>query len=102
MTNETRTVGRAGQGSGERAILEQMEASQAAAAPAARPGRLRRLDLLLGAAAAGFLFAYAAVRAWTLSFTQDESLTYTRFVGQSVGALLRYDEATANHHLVNT
>jgi len=98
--NETRTGGQARQGSGERAILEQMPATEAPAGGPTRLPRPGRAELVLAAAAG--LFAYTAVRAWKLSFTHDESATYTRFVGQPLGALLRYDEATANHHVVNT
>jgi hypothetical protein len=62
--------------------------------------RRTRLELAVAAAAVGGLVAYVAYRAWALSFTHDESLTYA-LVPRSVGDLVRY-EGMAAHHLVST
>jgi hypothetical protein len=43
-----------------------------------------------------------AVRAATLSFTHDESFTYTRHVHDPLSSIVLYDEVTANNHLLNT
>ena len=61
-----------------------------------------RSTTALAAGVGVLLLVYTGVRAWRLSFTHDESLTYTRLVGRSIGSLVRYEDASANHHLLNT
>jgi hypothetical protein len=48
------------------------------------------------------LGAYVSIRAATLSFTHDESFSYTRFVHDPFTSVVFYDELSANNHLLNT
>ena len=45
---------------------------------------------------------YIGVRAWALSFTHDESLTFTSYVHDPVSSVLRSRETDANNHPLNT
>jgi hypothetical protein len=45
---------------------------------------------------------YVGVRAWALSFTHDESLTYTRYVHDSFSSILLSRGTDANNHPLNT
>jgi hypothetical protein len=47
------------------------------------------------------LFAYVAVRAFTVSFTYDESFSYVHHVRQDILFLDAFDEMGANHHMLN-
>ena len=48
------------------------------------------------------LLAYTFYRAITLSFTHDESFSYTRYVLLSYYEILKFVHPTANNHLLNT
>jgi hypothetical protein len=65
-----------------------------ASRPLARSAAL--LALLSG------LGAYIVIRAWTLSFTHDESFTYTRQVHESFSWILLSERRDANNHPLNT
>ena len=65
-------------------------------------GRGSRAGGALVLAAAGVLGAYVAVRAWVLSFTHDESFTYTREVHESLTWILFSERRDANNHPLNT
>lgn len=45
---------------------------------------------------------YVGVRAWALSFTHDESLTYTSYVHDPFSSILLSRETDANNHPLNT
>jgi hypothetical protein len=45
---------------------------------------------------------YVGVRAWALSFTHDESLTFIRYVHEPVSSVLLSRETDANNHPLNT
>ncbi len=45
---------------------------------------------------------YIGVRAWALSFTHDESLTFTSYVHDPVSSVLLSRETDANNHPLNT
>jgi hypothetical protein len=57
---------------------------------------------VLMAAGVFTLLAYVVARAADLSFTVDESYTYTRYVHESVWDIVRYAHPSANNHLLNT
>ena len=46
--------------------------------------------------------AYVAIRAATLSFTHDESFSYTRYVHDPLSSVLFYEDVNPNNHLLNT
>jgi hypothetical protein len=48
------------------------------------------------------LAAYVAIRAWSLSFTHDESLTYILYVHEPFSSILLSRETDANNHPLNT
>ncbi len=55
-------------------------------------------------AVACFAFLYTCLRAYLLSITHDEALTYTYFahLSKSYGELFNYTIPTTNHHLLNS
>ena len=69
------------------------------------PGRTRVADATWGlfvlSVIAG-LGVYVGVRAWALSFTHDESLTYTSYVHRPFSSILLSRETDANNHPLNT
>ncbi|HSR54348.1 MAG TPA: hypothetical protein VLV83_26270 [Acidobacteriota bacterium] len=74
------------------------------ATPAKLPSRLWRRSALAWAAV---LFGYAALRAYYLSFTPDESRTYLTFVQSSLFQILTFSTPIepghlANNHVLNT
>lgn len=46
--------------------------------------------------------AYVGVRAWVLSFTHDESISYTKYVREPVSSILLSRETDANNHPLNS
>lgn len=53
---------------------------------------------LIGAA----LFLYVVIRAWLLSFTHDEGLTFMHFMYAPIKDVITYSYANANNHVLNT
>jgi hypothetical protein len=68
------------------------------------PGKTRVVDaarILVVCALAG-LGAYVAVRAWRLSFTHDESLSFILYVRESFSSILLSRGTDANNHPLNS
>jgi hypothetical protein len=69
------------------------------------PSKLRATDAswgLLALATTVALGAYVGVRAWTLSFTHDESLSYTSYVHDPFSSIALGEGTDANNHPLNT
>jgi hypothetical protein len=63
---------------------------------------LREMHIFLIAVMSIGLLIYTGYRAWGLSFTIDESYTYSMFVVHSFKDIVSYANPQANNHLLNT
>ncbi len=65
---------------------------------------IRNIDLVIVIIIALFLFTYISFRAYNMSFTHDESYTYTRYIHGSVMEIISYNVGPVlpNNHILNT
>ena len=65
---------------------------------------IRNIDLVTVIIIALFLFTYTSYRAYNMSFTHDESYTYTRYIHGSVMEIISYNVGPVlpNNHILNT
>jgi len=65
---------------------------------------IRNIDLVIVIIIALSLFSYTSYRAYNMSFTHDESYTYTRYIHGSVMEIISYNVGPVlpNNHILNT